>query len=185
MKHLGICLAAFLALGGGCATPTEGDRQLVDQNEKAGAYIETTASEPGVKQAGRDVRENSTTLKKNLTGEPKQPQPYSPQASAAAREQSTQEHSSPWWKTALTILLSAIGGGGLAGIGARLLGGPAATALQAVVQGVINVRQKAAGGMLTADVVLDELKKAQEAAGVQPFVAGLAKKIEAKLGLKL
>jgi hypothetical protein len=189
---LAACVCLALA-GGGCTTPTQGDKSLNDQNKKAGAFVAATAAEPSVRQAGADVRANSETLEKNLIGPPAEPKPYSSAASQKAREDSEAEHATPLWKLILggagTVLLTFLGQGWAARFFPMLLGGTAGKALGSVVEGVTRVRENAVanGGAVQIDDLLEMLKKAQgeEGSPIHKLIQELAHKAEAKLAAKL
>jgi hypothetical protein len=192
MKYLVILIvSAAAAIAAGCATPTEGDRQLNHQNKMAGAMIEEVAAEPEVRQAGKDVKENSAVLEKNLMGAPKEPKPYSPPASAAAREQSTKEHENTWGKVIGNAVLGFLLGGVATKVITRYVGGPVGPALVSVVEGIARVREEsmakegAAAGTLTVDELLGALMKSQEDPRVRELVKSLAHKAEAKLAAQL
>jgi hypothetical protein len=192
-------VTAILALGlGGCGyfgyvKPTEGDRQVNHQNMGAGAFIEATAEEPEIKQAGADVRENALALEANLIGKPEQPTPYSPQASADTRKKSTEEHSTPWWQVLLGGLATFIAGGGAFRILARVapvfFGGPIGGALTAVVEGIARaretIRSRPEGQRhLSEEDLLAALRQAQENPKIREVVKDLAHKVEAKLATR-
>jgi hypothetical protein len=76
----------------GCVTPTEGDRQLFDQNRQAGDVIAANDALPSdVRATGEVVSQNSVTLMENL-GAPDDPRPYSVATSADLRAKAQREH---------------------------------------------------------------------------------------------
>lgn len=81
------------------ACATDSDAVLNDQNIEAGAYIESHSLQPDVKQAGKDVKLNSQTLAKNVTGDAPVAlkKPYTPENSKVARDDSDKSHTSTWW----------------------------------------------------------------------------------------
>lgn len=185
MQTLAI-VAAFLSLSGcawlGLVHPTETDRQLNRQNVDAGYTLETSSSDPTVKQIGSDVKENSLALEKNLLGKPENPKPYSAQMSKELREKSDKERATPWWQLALggvgTVLLGVL----VRGLAAGPIG-PAATVL---VEGITRLRQavkSAPDGKLTLDEgqILGIVSEAQKDPKVKSLIASLAHKAEAKL----
>lgn len=181
-----------LAVGGGCTTPTEGDRRVNHQQKEIGGYVEKTSTQPEIQQAGRDVKANAETLEKNLIGPAEKPQPYSPQASREAREQSEQDHATPWWQLALGGLATFLTGNiftRLFGtVAPRLIGGPVAGAALSVIGAIARVREEgqANGGQLRVE---DLLAAIQKEASTNPAAAALirelAHKAEAKLAAKL
>ena len=172
----------------GCGTTiTDGDRSLVYQNKGAGEFIESNSTQPEIQQAGKDVKENSTSLEKSV-GLPKNPQPYTPEASKGSRENREQEHKAKWYDFILPALAGLIGGGGLtkilASVAPRIFGGPAGAALSAVISGVSAVREKAAANedkKIHIDDIMAELIKAQEDVNVRELVRGWVKKVEEKI----
>lgn len=203
-----VLLLALLALVlPACATtPTQGDKQLNHQNKEAGEFVEKTATDPTIIQAGKDVKENSTVLEKNLIGPPEKPQPYSPKASEKARDDSTQEHSTPWYMELLKMGVGFLLGGGavqvlakfapflamgpVAKIAAALKGlQPVQPALETMVEAVARTREKAAanGGSITIDTLLAELSKLQgpEGSPIRELIRKVAHKKEAELAAKL
>jgi hypothetical protein len=134
---------------------TEGDRQLVDQNKKAGDLIATKATEPEIKQAGKDVHDNSVRLEQVIGVPVEATQPYSPAASATIRTASEKEHeqANDLWKMALGAIAAKIPYGGaivgvLVGLNEWLKRRKAQAATYAVVQGVSELPAVLAG---TAD----------------------------------
>ena len=176
----------------GCKTPTEGDRRLNNQNIHAGEYVEKTATQPEVAQAGKDVKENSRTLEKSLELQPKTPEPYTPAKSKEAREQSEKEHAvSPFWAVLGGIGTAVVGwflrGGALrlfATLAPTAAAGPLGTVATVLIEGIAKARQKAQEStdqkISEADLVgiLDGLQKD---AGVQKLVDKLREKIEPKV----
>lgn len=191
MRGISALMALALATGGGCTTPTQGDKQLNHQNKAAGTFIEGAATDPAIKQAGVDVRANSETLEKNLIGTPAEPKPYSPAASKKARDDSDAEHATPWWQLALggagTVLLTVLGQGWVARFFPMLFGGRAGTALGAVVEGIARVREKAQanGGQIGIADLLAQLKEAQKDPAIHALIQDVAHKAEARLNRKL
>ena len=78
-------LALFIA---GCGV-TDGSKGLVDQTRGAGAILESH-SDPTVATTGKDIRQNMEAVGSEI-GPPKRPLPYSPEASAAFRNQQAAE----------------------------------------------------------------------------------------------
>lgn len=192
-----LCLA--LGVGGGCTTPTEGDRQANHQNKGAGRFIKTTATDPEVKQAGADVEANSETLEKNLIGPPAERKPYSPQASKEAREQSDKEHAESWlWTAAKGALAAAAGWFGRGGF-IRLFGllfptvaaGPLGAVGGLLTTAIARVREAAAenGGQIKIEGeggLLEILtKEAASNPAAHALIRELAHRAEAKLAAKL
>lgn len=176
----------------GCCTPTEADRQVLHQTREAGALIEAKAIDPVVKQAGADVRLNSETLAKNLVGQPQNPQPYSPEASGQARKDSDKSHEgSGFLGFLLAVGGTLLGVAGLLPIAQRflpmLLGGRAAKAAEAVIEGVAKVRaaaKAAPDGKLDHDAILKLIVSVQDDPKVKELISDLAQKAQERLGLK-
>lgn len=78
-------LLPFGCLTAGCVT--DAGKQLVHQTGGAGKILEGNP-DPTVASMGRDVRMNSEAVEAEI-GSPKNPQPYSPAASQAARTAQT------------------------------------------------------------------------------------------------
>ena len=78
-------LALFIA---GCGV-TDGSKGLVHQTAGAGAILESH-SDPTVAATGKDIRQNMEAVGSEI-GPPKRPLPYSPEASAAFRNQQAAE----------------------------------------------------------------------------------------------
>jgi hypothetical protein len=190
VKRLLILIVPAFLLGG-CATPTEADKRLNHQTREAGALVERVAADPVVKQAGSDIRQNSETLAKNLIGQPKDPQPYSPEASVRTREESDRSHEGGWLSALGTFALTLVGFGGLLPIAQRflpmILGGRAAKAAQVAVEGIARVREAAKAspdGKIDGAAIVSILEASQKDPKVQELLAELAKKVEERLGLK-
>lgn len=185
-------IACVIGTSVGCATVTEGDRQLVDQIVKASEIvINGVVIGPDAIQAIMDVKKNSEVLQANL-GSPKTPAPYSPKASAEAREKAREQHESPWWKVLVSSLAGAVLSGGafrfLAPIFPALFAGPVGTTMNALVEGIARVRQKAAqnpAGTLSIQDIMTILTSLQDQAGVKEFVSKQAKAVESKFKIEL
>lgn len=199
-KILPILLALPLLLG--CAVP-EAHRQLNHQNIGAAKALLAIASAPGgdpvafaaaVVSIATDIKANSETLEKNVTGKPAEPKEYTPQASKEAREASDKAAATPWWKVLLggagTFLLGLLTSGKLARF-LPFLAGPVGSALSVVVEGIARVREKAQANGGTISLAGDDglLAKLEEVAKKDPRVHELIKtwahKAEEKLGLHL
>jgi hypothetical protein len=185
-------LGALLLVSSSCGPIKESDRDLNHQNRGAGAFIRGIASEPAVKAAGADVEANSATLEKNVFGPPAKPMPYSPENSGRSREKSDEEHTTPWWQIALGGLVSFLTGNLFtrlfATVAPRLVGGPAAGAILAVVEGIARARERTratADGKITEADLLEALGAAQSDPRLHEFIRGLAHKAEAKLAARL
>lgn len=177
----------------GCRTPGEGDRRVNDQNIKAGAFVETTSTQPEVSQAGKDVKENSLALERNIIGKPESPQPpYSSKTSREARDQSDKEHAvSPFWATLGGIGTLALGwllrGGALrlfTTLAPTAAAGPLGTVATVLIEGIARIRKKAQESptkMISEADLLTTLEELQTAKGVQPLVDKLRAKIESKI----
>jgi len=91
MRYSSLFLVSVLFLTG-CATVTEGDKLVHEQQFHIGNFVMTHASDPAVIQAGKDGAENAKTLLGNQ-GAPTVPAgKYTPELSAQYRKQSTDEH---------------------------------------------------------------------------------------------
>jgi hypothetical protein len=183
---------AVLFLLVGCTTPKEGDREVNHQNIGAGKFIKLAAAEPEVRQAGADVEENSKTLEKNLIGPPAKPLPYSPANSERGRKQSDDDHATPWWQTLLgglgSFLLGNVFTRLFATVAPRIIGGPAASAALAVIEGIARAREKARSnpdGKLSEADLLEALAAAQGDPKIHEFVRSLSHKAEARLAGRL
>lgn len=138
MKALAILAVLALAVGGqiGCVTSstvTDGDRQVVDQGNKAieHAYGLIAEAREGVKEdspqwtmlgvaleAIVDAQRGAAHLQE-VHGPPKEPKPYSKENMTAAIAQSKEEHAgTPWGSIALGV------GSAAAGIVGTMLGMP-------------------------------------------------------------
>jgi hypothetical protein len=184
MKHYALVAGLVVALFG-CAT--EPQKATNWQTEKAGEYIETNAADPGIKQAGKDVKENSVVLRKAVFGDPKpeNQKPYSPKNSDDARK----DAATPWWQYAL-------GGTGLMGLlatGFRMaaryvpwLAGPWGTIATTVIEGLVKGRaeaEKAPNVEEAIKAILANLASTQEAAGVQQMTKKIAADVEKDWGI--
>jgi len=176
----------------GCTHIRESDRQLNDQNEKAGGFVFEKATEPEVKQAGADVKANSSQLSKTL-GKPETPEVYSPGASAKWRKQNEEDQATPFWKLALggvgTFLMGLLSSGLLTRVAPTIFGGPIGTALGAVVEGIARSRLKAqdpanAGKISEADL-LESVKNVVDRLKIGKLVAPFIEKAEKKLTLSI
>ena len=135
----------------------------------------SASMEPRIAKAGRDVQENSGVLQR-WVGAPEAAQPYSPAASAAARQASVDEHGTPWWLGALGALAGILTGAG----GLRMLSG---RALAAGVEGVSRALAHAdenGNGAVRAEDLRWALKDSQERAGVREHVRKVARRVEAR-----
>jgi len=204
-------LACVLALGavGGCVTQstvTEGDRQVLDQADKGGAVVDEKLAAAAaqlpegsparillLEAAGVHavVREN-VQQQVAVHGPPETSQPFSAEASRAAREQSKKDHAGG--KLLGTVLAV---GGVLAGVAATLAGMPWLAQAFPVLTGKIGklaatgtrifafVREKAEanGGQIGIREMLKIAKEENVLAGVQKLAVRSADKLEEKLGL--
>jgi len=190
MKNLRIIVLSWCLSGAAisCASTAEGDRQLVDQVLKASALvINGVVIGPDAVQAMMDIKKNAEVLQANLGG-PKEPKPYSPQASAEARQKATEQHQNPWWQSLLTSLIGiAIGGGAaraLVGVFPSVFAGPVGSALKSMVEGVAKARKQAEQSpdqKLHIDKVLETLAEAQNDGDIREYVRAYAKRVESKL----
>lgn len=187
-----LVLFGIFALLGGCRTPTEGDKRLNNQNIGAGEFVERVATEPEVKQAGKDVKENSLTLEKSLDLKPAKPESYSPALSKEARKQSEEEHAVSPFMAFLGGLASVAVGWLLRGGAVRLfstvaptaMAGPLGTVATALIEGIARIRQKAQEApdkKIAEEDILSILEILQTSKGVQPLVDKLRSKIEPKV----
>lgn len=183
-------LLLTLVLGCG-VTPTEGDKKLNDQNKKAGSFIKENAADPEVKAAGADVESNSATLEKNLALTPKDPsKPYSKEESAKARKESTEEHSTPWWKGLLIGLGGVLGSPvvlwGLRFFFPAFMSGPMGGVATATSEAIARLREKANanGGNVSMTELLELAKKLQQEQGVQTLARDLAHRLETRLATR-
>jgi hypothetical protein len=176
----------------GYVKPTEPDRQLNHQNIGAGALVESSATDPVVKQAGSDIRQNSTTLEKSLDLKPEKPLAYSPKTSGEKRRESEESHETPWWKLilggALTTLAGWLGRGGflrlLAVVAPTAAAGPLGTVASVLIEGIARIRLKAQASptkTISDEDVTALLGELQATAGVQGLVDKLRAKIEPKV----
>jgi len=76
----------------GCANITDGDQKLNEQNYLAGTFVHKNAESPEVKQAGKDIADNSKALAKTIGISQKPETEYTPELSSLARDQAKQEH---------------------------------------------------------------------------------------------
>lgn len=144
----------------GCAGGAEEARNLNRQNLHAGELIETRATDPEVKQAGKDVKLNSTVIEK-IQGPPKEDKSYSEKESAEARAKGESVSGGFW-----------VGLGGIAVTIASLAWAflkttalkHAATAIETLVTSGQKVKEKAAAGTLTPEDVTETYKAAVELA---------------------
>lgn len=196
-----LVLVGGVSCGSSPSKVEDGDRLVVHHTVQAAALVDAQVQLaismlvldlPRVKEAlaalreaqpaAADVKLNAVQLNKNF-GPPKDPTDYSPSAAAAARGQSEKEHSSKGW-------LGWLGGGialALAGLKiaasfvpsiARFFSGPWGAVADTGVAFIDSLKRK--GKVDSSD--LEELRKLQEDARVQPFVKALAKKFEATGG---
>lgn len=192
--HLAGLLALCLWLGA-CTTQntvTEGDRQLSHQNRGAAQKIKAASTDPEVVVPADDIEQNSGQQLKNW-GEPKEPQPYAPDASKLIRKKSEEEHATPvFWAGLASIggwLLGFLTRGGgirlLGSVAPKIMMGPYGAALTAVIEGIARVRERAketpAG--LTQEMIVEELLKAQTDPAIREIIKGMAHKIEERLAL--
>jgi len=144
MRHAILCGVVAL-VGIGCVSPST--RQLAHQNYQAGCAIEDDASLPeGVRQKGTDIAKNSVEVMTDI-GTPKNPEAYSPEASARWRKQAqtTRDNRFGFFSGLLSLATSNIPWGGA--IGATLLAAFAwwkknngAKILESVIEGVEKVK---------------------------------------------
>jgi hypothetical protein len=189
MKSLMLALVLINAtVNIGCSTVAEGDRQLVDQIVNAsGSILKSVSYGPESVQAVIDINKNAEVLRANL-GAPKEPRPYSPEASAEAREKATEQHQTPWWSMALSSIAGVLLSGGairlLTPMFPTLFAGPVGKAMISLIEGIATSKKKAEQSpnqKLTMDDILASLSTAQDQAGVREFVRAYAKRIESKL----
>jgi hypothetical protein len=185
-------LLGLLTLLTGCVQPSEGDRRLNNQNIKAGEYVEKTATQPEVIQAGKDVKENSLALETALELKPKVPEAYTPAKSKEGRKQSEEEHAtSPFWAVLGGIGSAALGwllrGGALrlfASIAPVAAGGPLGAVASILIEGVAKIRQKAQESedqKVSETDMLEILGPLAKDAGVQGLIDKLREKIEPRV----
>lgn len=163
-------LGAVLLLASGCAGVRpwgyeltivgEGDREVLHQAREAGAFVAKAAESPVVQRAGADVQAGATTLQKTAIGPPAVQEPYTPEASAKARERAEgeQTHQVGLGQQLLGLV------GGLAG-GAGWL-----AALMAALAGITKVLQ--ARGTIeslvgSVDVLRDRLPEQDRPAAIE------------------
>jgi len=192
-----ICVIPSFLLLAGCglfATEVkESDKQLNSQNIGAGRFIVQTASDPDVRQAGKDVSDNATTLEKNVIGKPEVSKPYTPENSKKSRDDSNQDHGMSWWQGALigvgSILATVLGQGWLAGLLPTLFGSKVGGVATAAVEGITRVRQKIqeSGGSMAFDekTFLAIIQEAQKDDRVKGILSALAHKAEEKLAKRM
>jgi len=85
MKYFIVLLVVFT----GCGV-TNSTRKLNYQNYDAAIKINSKTTDPEIKQASKDIAENSAEISE-VIGLPDRLEPYSPETSHAAREESRQE----------------------------------------------------------------------------------------------
>jgi len=190
-------LALFTLGCAGKGTVTEGDRMVLDQTHKASmvalaALGGGVANVAGALVALDDIKLNMAQ-QLGVHGAPEKSVPYSPAASKAARDLSDKEHGSGWdWKT----ILLGIGGIAVSVAGAWFgmpwlsgvfpsLAGKWSTLAKVGVEATTLVRQQADmnDGKVDIKDVLKTMMAKQDAAGVQPLAAALAKQVEAELSI--
>lgn len=176
----------FFVVLSSCARITPADRALNAQNKSAGEFVARSAESAEVRQAGEDIRANSETLERNVFGPPEQPVKYSPQESASLRKASEKERKGEVWSILLNALVGFLLGGGAVRILQRFapfaLGGPAGSALRAMIEAVARVRGQAqsTGTIGVADLLL-ELEAQQKKRNVQNLVAREAHRVEQRI----
>lgn len=87
-RALGILAAVLLVFGlSGClaSTVSENAKQLNQINREAGKFVESSAQDPAVVQAGSDIAANAETLMVTL-GSPEAPVEYTPEVAETTRE---------------------------------------------------------------------------------------------------
>jgi hypothetical protein len=165
MRPYVILVALLLA---GCVTPTEGDRQLMHQNQQAGDLIASREDAPmDVRAAGEVVSLNSAALMENL-GAPEEPKAYSKEQSAILREKAKQEHKEPpaFLKWIIDTASPLVPWGGVAGsvilgawgIGQKIAKSGAVKKLKAVYAGVDAIKKEVGEGKY-ADAVTNVMRK--------------------------
>jgi hypothetical protein len=213
MKYLALLGILALGLGGqiGCVTAntvTDGDRQIVDQGNKAieHAYVLIAEAREGVEEdspqwtmlgvaleAIVDAQRGAAQLQA-VHGPPKEPKPYTPENMAAAIAQSKEEHAgTPWGQIALGV------GGVAAGIAGTMLGMPWLSSLFPALAGkwklaadtgvqiITSLRKEAEeSGPLTPKALLKVANEygASAPAGVGDLLKKAATAYEEKLGYK-
>ena len=187
-----LSLVCVIATSVGCASIAEGDRQLVDQTLKASVMvINGVIIGPETVQAMLDIKKNAEVLQANL-GAPKDPKPYSPQASEEARKKATEQHQNPWWNT----LLSGLAGVVLSGSAARFLmpffpsffAGNVGKTMTTLIEGIASVRRKADQSpdkKLSIDDIMTQLVFHQDKDGIREFVKNQADIAEGRMNLEL
>ncbi len=211
-----LVVLVLLALGiGGCVTKsshTEGDREVNDQTMKAGAVVVDAAAaaaaaidagEPAKAKtlleqgaiAGAEIVKNAKQ-QEGVHGPPVRndlPE-FSPDASAAARKKSTDDHASGKWVTPTLMVLGMVGS-----VAATLAGMPWLARLFPVLTGKIGKMAKAyvatintvrtvaeaQGGAIDVGTVLAIAKDKNVQAGIQDIVAAHAHAHEQAMGTPL
>lgn len=189
---LALCLAVTMA---GCVTKsthTEGDREVNDQTRKAVEFaaerIDAALSALSGSEQATPLAEASLAIKEarqnalqqaQVHGEPEKPAPFSPEASKAARERSTKEHTSGGWVGPVLTVLGAI-----CGIAATCAGMPFLAPIFPALAGKLGkwattgsqiitaVRAKAEeqGGSIHVQDILAIAKDKNVSAGIQGLV---------------
>lgn len=203
MRTATILVTLVLALGaGGCTGGnwvTEKDKELNWQTHQAlqqvnhflaalgsiGLPAPLVEVFPRAAQAAKDAEENVQTRIKSH-GEPKEKKPYSAEASAAARKDSTASHSMSWWKVGGIGILTLLGttmanrfAPGLGGIISKLAGGlfdsqstKVAKANTAAMEQYLRDNPEASG------TLEKYAARAQEALGVKSFASKLLNEVK-------
>ena len=178
MKRRMVLIALLLLFTAGCVQ--KGDRALNNQNKEIGEYIVANAVDPAMKQAGKDLVLNATTLEKNCLGASDNPQPYSPAASEKARQQSEEEHAveNKIFGTLTGWLLSILGAIGCAGIGGAVMKYIVSARLMPLIISLFKAtdKVKSAHGV---DKITEVYKETQREDGVLANATKLYKKYQA------
>lgn len=207
-----LCVVALCI--GGCITKsshTEGDREVNDQQKKAGAVVvESNRAAIDALDAGDSVKAKTlleqgaiagVEIVKNaeqqetVHGAAVAPAPtFSPEASDKARQKSTDDHASGKWVVPTLTVLSALGGIAVTLAGMPwlaqvfpVLTGKIGKLAQAGVEIVNTVRAKAEanGGTIDLKNVLEIAKDKNVSAGVQKLALAHSHAHEDAMGLNL
>lgn len=181
----GLLIVAGATMGMFACYP-EHVRDLNHQNREAGAFVAKEAEKPAVKQAGKDVAENSNEVLKT-TGEPENPVPYTPEASAEARKRAEEERTEEPAFLGLVKGVSNAAGIGWLGTAAGLAWGVIGTLgrrkavqkLTAVYAGVEEAAAKVGEGKF-AGAIKDTMKAVAGARNVYSDIKKDLKKLKAK-----
>lgn len=163
-KALAVFVLASVVASIGCniVQATEGDRELADQNQKAAALIQKKTADLSITVPAMDIELNSKQQLENW-GPPKEPKPYDPATSKAAREKAKEEHKdSIFWpvvggiaSAALSWFLKSTGFGGIPFIGQAI-----AALSPKLANGAAKNEGVAIGLQVAIDESRDELDKA-------------------------